>query len=472
MTTSEQTPSMLELMDRRSVLHPFTHVSDYAAGQTPAPFIVRSGSGIRVRDASGRELIDGFSGLYCVNVGYGQERIVSAMTEQARQMPFFHVFAGATHEPAIELAEKLLQISGPSMKRVFFGLSGSDANETQVKLVWYTNNVRGFPKKKKIIARRRGYHGATIMTGSLTGLPAYHQGFDLVTDVVRHTTAPDGFWSDGLGPEAFARKCADDLEKLILLEGPETVGGFIAEPMIGAGGAVPPPAGYWAAIQEVLKRYDILLMIDEVVTGFGRVGYMLGSERWGIQPDLVTLAKGLTSGYAPLSAVLVGEKVWDALQLGAAKHGMFGHGFTYTAHPLGAAAASANIEIIENDNLCENARTVGEALLASLKRRFEGEPLVGDVRGEGLFCAVEFIAEGTPQRHLPSSLKFAARVSALARDQQLLLSRTMPFGDIIGLAPPLILSKADAEEIVDRLYKAYRTALDELTPAQRAGEVA
>ncbi len=462
--------SALGSLDRTSVLHPFTRVSEYAAGNTPAPFIVAEASGIRVRDETGREVIDGFSGLYCVNAGYGQTHIIEAMHAQARAMPYFHIFAGATHEPAIRLADKLLRIAGLGMKRVFFGTSGSDANETQVKLVWYANNVWGRPNKKKIIARRRGYHGGTIVTASLTGLPIYHQGFDLVSSFVRHTMAPDPFWAEGGESEAdHVQRCVDDLERLIREEGADTIGAFIAEPMIGAGGAVPPPKGYWPAIQNVLARHDILLILDEVVTAFGRVGDILGAHTWDIRPDLITLAKGLTSGYAPLSAVLVGEKVWQALEAGSDVHGMFGHGYTYTAHPLGAAAAIANIELIEGEDMCANARAMGEHLFGALRSRFVGRPLVGDVRSAGLFGALEFVAEGAPRRHLPASLKFAGRVTALAREEGLLV-RTMPYGDIVGLAPALILNRADADLIVDRLDRAYGRALAELSPQQRRGE--
>jgi L-2,4-diaminobutyrate transaminase len=456
----------LAARDRLSVLHPFTRVDDYAAGRGNAPFIVKSGRGIMISDEQGREVIDGFSGLYCVNVGYGQDRIVNAMMRQARELPFFHSFAGATNRPAIELADKLLEIAGPKMKRVFFGLSGSDANETQVKLVWYTNNVRGLPLKKKIIARDRGYHGGTIVSGSLTGLAAYHQGFDQLVDGIKHTTAPDPFWAEEADPAAFAQRCARDLEALILAEGPETVGAFIAEPVIGAGGIVPPPPGYWAAIQEVLRRYDVLLILDEVVTGFGRCGAMLAYPAMGIEPDLVTTAKGLTSAYAPLSAVLVGERVWSALQAGTAKHGLFGHGYTYTAHPMCAAAALANIAIIEDDGLCRNATDMGGYLLEALNSRLGACPLVGEIRGFGLLAAVEFVAEGSPRRRLPTDLKLASRINALCFEEGL-LARAMPFGDIVGLAPPLILDRAGADAIVARLGRAVDRAIAELTAAQR-----
>lgn len=468
MIANDSPTASLEVRDRRSLLHPFTRVDDYAAGRGNAPFVVSGGHGIMVSDEHGREWIDGFSGLYCVNVGYGQDRIVDAMTKQARALPFFHSFAGATNPPAIELADKLLEIAGPRMKRVFFGLSGSDANETQVKLVWYYNNVRGFPLKKKIIARDRGYHGGTIVAGSLTGLAAYHQGFDQLVDGIKHTTAPDPFWAEESDPAAFAQRCARDLEALIVAEGPETVGAFIAEPMIGAGGIVPPPPGYWAAIQDVLRRHDVLLILDEVVTGFGRCGAMLAYPGFGIEPDLVTTAKGLTSAYAPLSAVLVGERVWEALQAGTAKHGLFGHGYTYTAHPMCAAAALANIAVIEDDGLCANAADVGDYLLNALRERFEAHPLVGEVRGIGLLAAIEFVAEGSPRRRLPAELKIASRINALCFEEGL-LARAMPFGDIVGLAPPLILNRTGADHIVERLGRAADRAIAELTPTQRTG---
>lgn len=468
MTSSIPNSATLADRDRRTVLHPFTRVADYAAGLGNEPFVVSHGNGIMVGDDLGREVIDGFSGLYCVNVGYGQDRIVDAMTEQARKLAFFHSFAGATNPPAIELADKLLDIAGPSMKRVFFGLSGSDANETQVKLVWYYNNVRGRPAKKKIIARERGYHGGTIVSGSLTGLAAYHQGFDQLLDSIRHTTAPDPFWAEEQDPAAFARRCAADLERMIVEEGPETVGAFIAEPLIGAGGIVPPPPGYWAAIQEVLRRHDVLLIVDEVVTGFGRCGAMLASPMFGIEPDLITTAKGLTSAYAPLSAVLVGERVWEALQEGSTKHGLFGHGYTYTAHPMCAAAALANIAIIEDDGLCANATEVGGYLLDRLQARFGDHPNVGEVRGIGLLAAIEFVAPGAPRRRLSPDLKLASRINARCFEEGL-LARAMPFGDIVGLAPPLILDRAGADQIVERLGRAVDHVFAQLSPAEREG---
>lgn len=451
----------LEERDRRSLLHPFTRVRDYAAGQGADPFVAMQGHGVYVSDQSGKESIDGFSGLYCVNVGYGEKRIIDAIDFQLRQLAFFHSFAGATNAPAIELGEKLLQIAGPAYHKVFFGLSGSDANETQVKLAWYYNNVLGRPEKKKIIARERGYHGGTIFAGSLTGLPIYHNGFDLVRSHIKHTTAPDPFWAEAQDVTTFVRRCADDLDRMIVAEGPHTVAAFIAEPMIGAGGIVPPPPGYWEAIQAVLRKHDVLLIADEVVTGFGRVGHMLACPAWGIDADLITLAKGLTSAYLPLSAVLVGERVWRALEAGTDQHGLFGHGYTYTAHPACAAAAIANIQVIEADRLCDNARDTGAYLLSRLRDRLTTHPLVGEVRGAGLLIAVEFVATGAPRQRLPAELKFSSRVNALCREQGL-LARAMPHNDIIGLAPPLILSRTEADAIVERLGRAVDSATAEL----------
>jgi len=456
----------LAATDRHSVLHPFVRLDEYARGTSPDPLLVERADGLWVHDAKGRAILDAFSALYCVNVGYGRQRIVDAMAEQGARLPYYHVFAGATHSPAARLAEKLIELTGGRASKVFFGSSGSDANETQIKLAWYVNNVAGKPEKKKIIARERGYHGGTIMTASLTGLPAYHQGFDLITDVVRRTVAPDLFWSGHDDAESFVRYCLADLEAIIAREGADTIAAFIAEPMIGAGGMVPPPPGYWPAIQAVLRRHDILLILDEVVTGFGRLGEWFGGDIWGIEPDLVTLAKGLTSGYAPLSAVLVGPRVWEALEAGGPKHGAFGHGYTYTAHPTCAAAALANIAIIEDEDLLANAREIAPYLKAALERRLGGHPLVGQIRGEGLALAVEFTAEGPPRRHLAKDLRFAARVSARAIENGL-FARTMPHGDIVGLAPAISLTRAEADMIVDRLGRAVDEAAATLTPAER-----
>ena len=335
------------------------------------------------------------------------------------------------------------------MKKVYYGLSGSDANETQIKLVRYYNNVMGRPQKKKIISRDRGYHGSGIMTGSLTGLPSFHQHFDLPAEGIKHTVCPHWYRKApaGMDEAAFVRYCADELEKMILAEGPDTVAAFIGEPLMGTGGIIVPPAGYWAAIQAVLNKYDVLLIADEVVCAFGRLGSKMGSQRYGMRPDLITTAKGLTSAYAPLSAVIVGEKVWDVIEKASESQGAMGHGWTYSGHPICAAAALANLDILERENLTENAEKVGGYLNRRLRETLEGHPLVGEVRGDGMLAAVEFMADREQRTPFDAVLKVGPKVSAACLERGM-VARAMPHGDILGFAPPLILTEAEADLIV------------------------
>lgn len=296
---------------------------------------------------------------------------------------------------------------------MFFGLSGSDANETNIKLVWYYNNVLNRPEKKKIISRWRGYHGSGLMTGSLTGLELFHKHFDLPLARVLHTDAPYFYHRSDLSmdQEEFSSHCARRLEELVLAEGPDTVAAFIGEPMLGTGGLVPLPAGYWKSIQEVLRRYDILLIADEVVTGFGRLGSMFGSGHYGMRPDLITIAKGLTSAYTPLSGVIVSERMWRTLEEGSDALGVLGHGWTYSAHPLCAAAGVANLELIDTLGLVENAASVGAYLNERLRAELSGCSIVGEVRGEGLAAAVEFVANREDRIFFDPCLKVGLRVA-------------------------------------------------------------
>ncbi|MCB9948225.1 MAG: aminotransferase class III-fold pyridoxal phosphate-dependent enzyme [Rhodospirillaceae bacterium] len=440
----------LEEMDRRTVLHPFTPLKDFAGGRM-APRIVETGKGVRITDHRGKELIDGFAGLYCVNIGYGRSEVADAIAEQARKLAYYHTYAGHSNEPAIRLADRLVRMAPGKMSRVFYGLSGSDANETQVKLVWYYNNLLGRPAKKKIIARHRGYHGGSVMSGSLTGLPIFHAAFDLPVAPVRHTTTPHYYWGAEAGESErdFSRRCAAELERMILDEGPDTVAAFIGEPVLGTGGIIPPPDGYWEAIQAVLRRYDVLLIADEVVCGFGRLGSPFGSHHYGIEPDLVTVAKGLTSAYAPLSAAIVSETVWTVLEQGTDRLGPFAHGYTYTAHPLGTAAAMANLDIVEREDLAGNARTVGAYLQQRLHETFDDHPMVGEVRGVGLLAAIEFVADRGRKQRFDPSLKVGAKISAACAEAGL-IARALPHGDILGFAPPLVLTTADVDAIVER----------------------
>ena len=453
----------LEEIDRLTVFHPSTHLRDHAHGTSGGPRIIDGAEGIRITDHNGVTLIDAFAGLYCVNIGYGRQEMAEAIYEQAKKLAYYHAYVGHSSEPLIHLSERLIDMAPEGMSKVYYGMSGSDANETQVKLVWYYNNILGRPQKKKIISRWRGYHGSGIVTGSLTGLPLFHEAFDLPVDRILHTVTPHAYWhaAPGMDEAGFSRWCAEELERMIVAEGPDTVAAFIGEPVMGTGGLIPPPAGYWDEIQKVLAKYDILLIADEVVTGFGRLGADFGCFRYNIKPDLMTIAKGLTSAYQPLSGVIVGEKVWRVLEEGTAKMGPIGHGWTYSGHPIGAAAALCNLDIIAREGLVENARETGAYLQACLHKAFDDHPLVGEVRGEGLMAALEFVAErGTKERFDPS-LKVGARISAACNERGL-IARAMPQGDILGFAPPLVTSPSDVDEIVALARAAVDAVADDL----------
>ena len=449
--------SSLEALDRRSFFHPFTSIADHQRGE---PRIVASAQGVYVTDSKGRRCIDGAAGLWCVNVGYGREEIVEAMTRQAHALPFAHSFTGIANEPAILLADRVLQWAPPGMSKVFFGNSGSDANDTNIKLVWYYNNLRGLPAKKKIIARERAYHGVTIGSGSLTGLTYCHDAFDLPLPQVIRTLSVDQYRGrpEGMSEAEFSTYLADQLEALILREGPGTVAAFIAEPLMGTGGVLPPPEGYFPKIQAVLDRYDVLMIADEVICGFGRLGDSFGSALYGITPDIMTLAKGLSSGYQPISASVVGERIWNVLVENADKMASFSHGFTYSAHPIAAAAALANLDIIEREDLVGAAKTAGVALKSALIAALGDHPLVGDIRGEGLMLGIELVADKQAKRPLDPALKAPARIVALGYEEGVIVR---PLTNVIAMSPPLTLSMDDIEVLVGGLRRAFDRALDQ-----------
>ncbi len=452
----------LTAWDRDHFFHPSTHMAAHARGDTPTR-VVTGGEGVYISDRDGKRSLDAFAGLYCVNVGYGRREIADAIAEQAGKLAYYHAYVGHGSEPSITLAKMIIDRAPAGMSRVYFGLSGSDANETNIKLVWYYNNILGRPEKKKIISRWRGYHGSGVMTGSLTGLELFHKAFDLPRPPVLHTEAPYYFRraDRSMSEEQFSQHCADQLEAMILAEGPETVAAFIGEPVLGTGGIVPPPAGYWEKIQAVLTKYDILLIADEVVTGFGRLGSMFGSDHYGIKPDLITIAKGLTSAYAPLSGVIVGDRVWKVLEQGSNQLGPIGHGWTYSAHPLCAAAGVANLELIDKLDLVTNAGETGGYFRAALTDALGGHPMVGDVRGEGMLAAVEFVADRDDRRFFPAEAKVGPRLSAALLERGV-IARAMPQGDILGFAPPLCLTREEADIVVSATAKAVKAVAAEL----------
>ncbi len=461
----------LEQIDRESVFHPMTHLKDFAEGTLGGPRIVEGGQGIHIFDQAGNDLIDAFAGLYCVNIGYGREEIAEAIYAQAKKLAYHHAYAATSHEPVIRLSQRILELANGgdrslNMSKVYYGLSGSDANETHVKIVWYINNVLGRPEKKKIIARKRGYHGCTVMTASLTGLETFHKAFDLPIAPVLHTTTPHHYWhaEPGMSEREFSVKCAEDLEAMIQAEGPETIAAFIGEPVMGTGGILPPPEGYWQEIQKVLDRHDVLLIADEVVCGFGRIGAAFGSLHYGMQPDLMTVAKGLTSAYMPLSGAIVGDKVWKVLEQGSDVYGPFSHGYTYSAHPIGAAAGIANLDVIAREDLTGQARDTGAYLQEQLQSAFADHALVGEVRGVGLLAAVEFVADRKAKTRLDPALKVGPRIAAAAVADGL-IARAMPHGDILGFAPPLVITRDEVDEVVARAKNAVTKIADELISA-------
>ena len=449
----------LNAWDRDHFFHPSTHRALHARGESPRR-MMQGGEGCYITDSEGRRSLDAFAGLYCVNVGYGRTEIADAIAKQAHELAYYHAYVGHGTEASITLARMIVERAPAHMSRVYFGLSGSDANETNIKLIWYYNNVLGRPEKKKIISRWRGYHGSGVMTGSLTGLALFHSHFDLPRAPVLHTEAPYFFRraDRNQSEEQFSAHCAEKLEEMILAEGPDTIAAFIGEPILGTGGIVPPPKGYWAAIQAVLKKYDILLVADEVVTGFGRLGSMFGSTHYGMEPDLITIAKGLTSAYAPLSGSIVSQRMWDVLVQGSDAFGPIGHGWTYSAHPICAAAGVANLALIDELGLVKNAGETGSYFNKALKDALSGHRNVGEVRGEGLMAAVEFVEDRDDRRFFDPGRKVGPTIASALLEEGV-IGRAMPQGDILGFAPPLCLTPKEAETVVAATLKAVKRVL-------------
>ncbi|PWR03433.1 hypothetical protein DKT77_06125 [Meridianimarinicoccus roseus] len=448
------TNDTLDRWDRENFFHPSTHLAQHARGESPSR-IITTAEGCHITDRDGNRFLDGFAGLYCVNIGYGRQEVSEAIAAQARELAYYHAYVGHGTEASITLSKMVLDRAPANMSKVYFGLGGSDANETNIKLVWYYNNIRGLPAKKKIISRWRGYHGSGLVSGSMTGLHLFHQKFDLPLDRILHTTAPYFFRREheAMDEEAFTAHCASELQAMIDREGADTIAAFIAEPVLGTGGLVPPPAGYWDAIMPILKANDILLIADEVVTGFGRLGSMFGSDHFGLEADLITIAKGLTSAYAPLSGTIVSDKVWRVLEQGTDENGPLGHGWTYSAHPIGAAAGVANLQVLDKLNLVENAGSVGPYLTEQLRLALADHPNVGEVRGIGMLSAVEFVADKATRTFFDPSAKIGPAVAGALMAAGV-IGRAMPQGDILGFAPPLCLTREEADVIVAKTAAA------------------
>jgi 4-aminobutyrate---pyruvate transaminase len=435
-------PNSLSLRDRAYVLHPMT---DLVRHLEEGPLVIEQGRGVYVEDDEGKRYIEGVSGLWSITLGFGQERLAKVAYEQLKRLPSYHLFRFKSSPPSIELAERLIGIAPVPMSKVFFANSGSEANDTAIKLVWYYNNAIGRPKKKKIIGRKGGYHGVTIAAGSITGLERNHTGFDLPIPGMRHTECPH-YWRYGNpdeSEEAFASRMADSLEQLILAEGPDTVAAFFAEPVMGSGGVIVPPATYFEKIQKVLKKYDVLFVVDEVICGFGRLGDMFGTITYDLKPDMITMAKGLSSGYLPISAVMVAEPLWQACLAQSGKIGVFGHGFTYSGHPVAAAVANETQKIYDEIDIVSTVRRTAPLLFEGLES-YADHPLVGEVRGCGLMAALEIVRDKKSKAPFPAAANIGLYLERRCQEHGAILRA---LGDALTLAPPLIISPAEVKEL-------------------------
>jgi 4-aminobutyrate---pyruvate transaminase len=442
-------PNSLEARDVAYYFHPATNARRH---EKLGPLVIESGHGVYVRDDQGKDYIEGLAGLWSGAFGFGEPRLAEAAARQMAQLPYYHSFGGKSHPQAIALAERLVKLAGGRLTKTQFTSSGSEANDFVVKLVWYYNNALGRLKKKTIVSRQKGYHGVSIASGSLTGMPNFHREFDLPLPFVRHLTAPH-FWRNGLAGEtedAFSARLAQEFEALIEAEGADTIAAFIGEPVMGAGGVIPPPEGYWPRMREICRKHDILLIADEVITGFGRTGALFGSHKYGIEPDILVVSKALTSSYFPLSAVLISDAVYQAVADNSARLGVFAHGFTASGHPVGTAVAMENLDIFDERDLVGRAERLAPHFQRKL-RSFADHPNVGEARGVGLIGALEFVADKAAKTPFDPPGSWGARLLDLCQEEGLIIRC---IGDVAAFCPPLIITEAEIDELFARFGRA------------------
>jgi 4-aminobutyrate---pyruvate transaminase len=448
--------SNFKARDVEALLHPTTNLWVH---RTAGPLVLERGEGIYVVDTDGKKYIEGLAGLWCTALGYGNRELVETAKEQMEKLSFTHLFGGRSHEPAIELAETIKRLAPCPTSKVFFTASGSETNDSQIKLAWYYNNAIGRPQKKKIISRVKGYHGVTIASASLTGLPVFHADFDLPMSMVRHTATPHHYRGahEGESEADFATRLVADLEALIHTEGADTIAAFIAEPVMGAGGVIVPPATYFEKVSALLQKHDIAFIADEVICGFGRTGNWFGSQTFNAQPTTISMAKAITSAYFPLGALTVPEHVHEALVDSSKRLGVFAHGFTYSGHPVGSAIANKAIAIYERDDIVGHVRRVAPVFQGYLERLAD-HPLVGEARGVGLIGGLELVRDKKTKQSFDPKLAVGAKVTSFAQDEGLICRPVG--GDTIGLCPPLIITADQIDDLFGRLETALDRALD------------
>ena len=437
-------PNSIEGRDIAYHLHSYTNARKQEA---EGSIVIDRGEGIYVYDNTGKRYIEGMSGLWSVGVGFGEKRLVEAAARQMEKLPYYHTFTQKTHTPAAELAEKLVGMAPVPMSKAYFTNSGSEANDTMIKMVRYRSNALGKPEKKKIISRIKGYHGVTLAAASMTGLPNNHRSFDLPMEGVLHTSCPHYrvYEQDNESEAEFVTRMVADLEAMIEAEGADTIAAFIGEPVMGAGGVIVPPEGYWEQIQAVLNKHDILLVADEVICGFGRTGNMFGSETMGMQPDIMTLSKQLSSSYQPISALLINDRVYQPIADESKTIGTFGHGYTAAGHPVAAAVALENLAIIEERDLVGNVRALAPRFAEGLGT-FADHPLVVETRGIGLIGAIEL----KPREGVPAGA-LGPRLFSILHENGL-VSRAI--GDSLALCPPMIIDDTQLDEMFDIFEKS------------------
>ncbi len=445
-----QNPNSAAARDVAYVVHPYTNLR---AHESKGPLVITGGERIYVTDDDGNRYIEGLSGLWCAGLGFSEKRLVEAARRQMDTMPYMHTFAHRSTMPVIELAEKLIELAPAEIGKVWFVNSGSEAIDSALKLIWYYQNARGRPEKKLVISRRRAYHGITLAGGHLTALPYARTGFDLpMADRFRQVTTPS-WYRDGLEGESeedFSTRLAEELDALIEAEGSDRVAAFFAEPVMGAGGVITPPAGYFEKVQEVLAKHDVLFVADEVICGFGRTGSMWGSETYGIKPDLVTCAKQLSSAYAPIAALMIADHVYQTIADRTDELGTLGMGYTYGGHPMAAAVALETMKIYEADDILDHVRAVAPRFQERLAALGD-DPLVGEARGVGLIGALEIVADKATREQFPADAKMAAKITEACLQEGLIL-RPLP-GDVVGICPPLIIREDEIDDLFDRLRR-------------------